>query len=130
MATQTKSTSTGSRSTAAKRPQDRRRSSTAAINVTAKKRGTIPVKLVGKEYTATPPKALISMEFAEKAQEAGEDVKALTSALWEWLDVTFGEAQSSEIQNRLRDPKDAIDFEHVMELMKLITEQATPNPTT
>lgn len=126
-------TSTASKSsskTTTRKPADKKPAANADIKITAKKRGTISVNLVGKEYEAVPPKAIISMKFGQVAQEAGEDANALVEALFEWLELTFDD-QAEQIKERLYSPKDDLDFPHVVELMQKLTEQSVEgNPTT
>lgn len=132
MTTPAKSTrATTARKPAAKKPADRKPAASAPLEVKAKRRNKITVKLVGQTYQATPPKAIISMKFARVAQEAGEDVTAMVDALMEWLELTFQDGQADKIEARLYDPNDDIDFPHVIELMQKLTEKTTEgNPTT
>lgn len=120
------------KTTAKKKPQDRKPKATAPINIGAS-RGTIEVNLVGVTYNVRVPKGISTMVFAQKLQELQGDennAEKLLETLEEWLVGTFGDEDGNAIVARLYDDQDDLDFTQVMELMEALIERATANPST
>lgn len=101
-----------------------------AIEITPQKRQGIPVKLIGVEYAARPPKSMVALRLAQQAQKASDDPEASIKALTQWLTMTFGKKDTAAILQRLEDPDDDLDIPHIAELMEKVTEAVSGNPTT
>jgi hypothetical protein len=100
-----------------------------AIVISATPRVVIPIALVGKPYSLTPPKATLAIKLAIDAQKAGDDPKAMWDALIEWVDMGFSATERDAITARLNDPRDELDIPHLNELMEKVLELQTGNPT-
>lgn len=99
------------------------------INIEATPVELLQVKLVGVDYEMHPPKAALTLRLAGQAKSAGEDPVQLLAVLDEWLKRACGVKVSTEIQARLEDSEDALDYPHIMELMQAVVEATTGNPT-
>ena len=106
----------------------------------------IDVKLVGVKYTIHPPKSSFSLKLAqfvpafegltEKAmrKDSKKALAALTSMnslLEDWIHATFSKADAKKVLARLDDPADALDIDHIFELLKGVMEHTNgARPTT
>jgi hypothetical protein len=101
------------------------------IEINASPVEKIDVKLVGKAYKVTPPKAAFAMKIAREAREGGSaNAGRVVEVMDEWMERAFGKAQHTAVQKRLDDPTDDLDLPHIMQLMELlIEEQSDGNPT-
>jgi hypothetical protein len=111
----------------------------------------IPVKLVGKQYLVNPPKSALAMNLAEgfsaaagkeppkgapaaqveafrekQRKQSSKSIKALKV----WIRQAFGPEGADEINARLLDPDDKLDYKHLMNLMSALSEATTGDPTT
>ena len=124
----------------------------ALIEIEAEDVEPIEVRLVGVNYIINPPKTSLTMELAEsvsaKKVTANKDGKELTpeekkkilegkvkvskklmGALHTWIEQAFGD-EAPAIHKRLKNPKDRLDWHHVMKLMQQVSELVTGDPTT
>jgi hypothetical protein len=100
------------------------------IEVEAKAREKVPVKLGGVQYDILPPKWALSMKMAVQARTTGkDDPTVMFDTVWEWVDKAFGVAGGKAIRKRIDDEKDPLDLPHLMELMEKVTEGEAENPT-
>lgn len=101
------------------------------IQIEAKPRKTFAVELVGKEYTLTAPKSAFALRMAVKSKQAqtASDPSLLIEAVDEWLEAALGPEQSQEVHDRIDDPNDDLDLEHINTLMEKVMEQTTGVPT-
>lgn len=100
------------------------------LNVKATPVDSIPVTLVGKDYSVKPPKNWLSMRLAVAAKTADDDPAMIMAALEGWLTAALGKAQGKRVLARLDDADDDLDLEHIMELVESVTEaQAGDRPT-
>ncbi len=101
------------------------------IEIAAQPRENITVSLVGVEYVITPPKGSLGLRLAKKAKEAENEKDNIS--MWDeimgWVRAGFGAKQTKKIQERLDDPDDDLDIEHITTLMEKIIEATTDNPT-
>lgn len=89
-------------------------------------REIIPVELVGVKYQLRPPKAAFGLKLAAADQN---DQGAMARLVTEWIQAAFGD-QAEAVMARLDDYDDDLDLMHLMELMQLVMERVTGNPTT
>ena len=90
---------------------------------------TLDVKLVGMDYKITPPKTSMLMQVTDKMQgKAEEDVTS--EDLYRFVDLMFTKVDAGKVKKRLGDPKDALDIDHVMNLLDKLMEAVQPNPST
>ena len=102
-----------------------------AIEIEADEPQGIPVRLVGKDYTARPPKAMSAMALAKIANSDSKDPEEIVKAIQGYLEMVFGKRTSNIIMKRLEDPNDLLDIRHITSLMQKLTEMvAGGNPTT
>jgi hypothetical protein len=99
------------------------------ISITAEPRAKIHISLVGVEYDIQPPKAAFGLKLAVRAKQAGEGPESMRDTVAEWVIAAFGKAGSLEIEKRIEDETDALDFPHLMQLMQRVTEMQSGNPT-
>lgn len=113
----------------------------------------IPVSLVGESYTVYPPKTMQSVDLARQAKKFGlgkaaskkakgrgettdlntSGVMAVIDSILGWVSSAFPEEEAERVNERLNDATDALDIDHVTDLMSAVTEYATQesgNPTT
>lgn len=98
------------------------------ITIDADPVSTVSVKLVGKEYDITPPKAALAMRLAVEAKLYQDDPSKMAEVLEVWMKRAFGE-KVEKVQKRLDDEKDLLDITHIMALMEKVIEKQTGNPT-
>jgi hypothetical protein len=96
--------------------------------IEAAERKSIPVDLVGVQYSLIPPKAAFSLRIAQRAQDADKDVTVLLGVLMTWMTAAFGDKQATKIMARLDDPDDLLDFGHLLTLLQKVVELGV-NPT-
>lgn len=89
----------------------------------------VTVHLVGEEYVIPVPKTTIGLIVAERMQAAKEDPERLMVELKDWVTSTFGKKQGKKVWDRLFDPDDLLDIDHISDLLGQLTE-AGVNPTT
>lgn len=102
------------------------------IEIEAKPREGLPVKLVGQSYTVRPPKASFAIRLAKQAKSLKQDdPDAAMSVLENWLKQAFAAEDYEAVLARMDDPDDELDIEHIAALMEAVTErQMGGNPTT
>lgn len=108
------------------------------ISIVAAKRKTIPVDLIGVRYNVTPPKASAAirmMGLTNLDLDSDDNTQALNAAtqMMEAYDdlvtMMFG-AKAQEIRDRMNDPEDALDIQHISELSQALQAASTDNPPT
>jgi len=87
------------------------------------------VVLGGTPYKVLPVKKLAMMDFGERLEQAGEDIKKIRKELDTIVTALFGRQVAPQVLARMTDPADPLDLEHIMELIKRLVERATGNPT-
>lgn len=93
----------------------------------------IKVRLVGVDYQMPQPKsgALISMARKAKTAEDTKDQGAMLDIVLDWVVAAFGREQGNHINERLNDPLDPLDLEHITKLMgKVLGSSGGDNPST
>ena len=104
---------------------------TQSISISATPRTKISLDLVGHKYVVTPPKSAVAMQMARTIQEdGGTGADIAWRELMGWVSQAFNNRDAAAIEKRLRDPKDDLDIEHIMQLVQAVTEAASGNPTT
>lgn len=114
---------------------------TAPVSDTA-----IDVDLVGIRYTIHPPKSSFSMRLAkvapafsgmtEKAmrkdsKKALSAMTAMNALMEDWINSAFTKTDAKKVIERLDDPTDALDVDHIFELLKGVMEHTNGGrPTT
>ena len=110
---------------------------------------TITVNLVGKNYKISPPKQMFNMRLArmspelgkmaklgdlklegdeqdlEKLEEAMRPVEKLMDLITEWIDLAFTKKDAEAVNRRLNDGRDLLDFTHIMELVRAVSEHVS-----
>lgn len=89
-------------------------------------RKEIKVELVGVAYTIRPPKAAFGLHLARVNQN---DQGAMAGLVIKWIEQAFGD-ESDAVLARMDDYDDELDLTHLMELMQLVMERVSGNPTT
>lgn len=107
--------------------------------------GSIPVNLVGKVYQVRPPKTMVAMRAAQVMLKVSAlddldqdsdpaEAMAATGEIMDgidtWIEHIFSTKDAADVQKRLNDPEDSLDFPHIMELMSKLPEAVGQNPTT
>lgn len=101
---------------------------TLEINATAPE--TMEVKLVGTFYDVTPPKTALSMNMIGDMDKMKKEPKRVLKAVNSWIDSAFTEKDAKKVRDRLNDPRDLLDIDHISEMVKALMEAKTENPTT
>lgn len=112
----------------------------ADINIAPTPRKPIMVNLLGKPYKVMPLKAALAIEMARNSadlQKVKKDTKSLVETLklvdlvYDWLSMVMEKKDVDAIKNRLKDPKDGLDIDHLVTLLNMVTEvSVNANPTT
>lgn len=98
------------------------------IVISAEAPKTHTVNLVGKTYKVKPVKSALGVMMAQKFVKDQEDVGAVASGIGDMIKTMFGK-EAPKVMKRLEDPEDLLDYVHIMELVKALTEAQTGNPT-
>lgn len=101
----------------------------STLTIEAATRESIPVDLVGKRYSLVPPKTTLAIQVAAAAQSA-EDLPNMMKSLEGWVVAAFGTKSGNAIVKRLYDPNDALDVDHIVQLVQGVMGMQTGNPTT
>src|SRR4051812_12187063 len=100
---------------------------TNIIEITAEPRTSFKVKLVGVMYDIFPPKDAFTLELASKADDLAQ-ARAAHDLVYEWIDQAFG-TQAAKVRDRLHSAKDDLDIKHIIQLLQIVVERTTGNPT-
>ncbi|MFI6326566.1 hypothetical protein ACIBG8_54220 [Nonomuraea sp. NPDC050556] len=74
---------------------------------------TATIRMGGRVYTATCPKDAVWAELIAAGRQ-GSNVGTRLHGLLRFLDVVFGSDQSDELEQRYRDPKDVLNYSHLV----------------
>jgi len=91
------------------------------------------IKIGGQTYSFTTPKAAIVMSalIQMKGKREIEQTQILISAQATWLKKGLGDEGWSEIERRLTDDDDILDWHHLSEaFQEAIAQSSGPRPTT
>jgi len=100
-----------------------------AFRVEGKKKSSVNVELVGVRYRVMPPKSMVALNMGRKLGRAGEDLDAVMVELGAWVRSIFGKEAGGEVMKRLVNPEDDLDLDDIMELVRVMAERQTGNPT-
>lgn len=115
---------------------------TKRITIAAPERETFTVDLVGREYLVHTPKAAIAMSLSAAFSETRVDPKtstpeeqaaatrAMRDAMLTWVRAAFSKKGAADVEARLDDPEDTLDFDSISRLMEALTEEETGLPPT
>lgn len=122
---------------AAATPTDRKPKATAAKAATTPiidiedEDEPIPVRLVGVDYTAHRPKAMLAVRLGERIQQVDmEDMDQVVEQFGSFLRLTFGTEVAGAILARLEDEDDRLDVHHLLKFVERITEVVGGRPST
>jgi len=122
---------------AAKAPTDRQPKATAAKASTAPiidiedESEPIPVRLIGVDYVAHRPKAMLAVRLGERIQNVDmNDIEEVVNQFGAFLKLTFGSETSQAIMARLEDEDDRLDVHHLLKFVEQITEVVGGRPST
>lgn len=99
------------------------------ISISAAPRKKIPVDLVGVRYEVLPPKGALALQLGIQTKKAGDDPGAAWAMVESWVERGFGKANARKIKARLDDDGDDLDISHLMQLMTVLMERLSGNPT-
>ncbi|AWY06746.1 hypothetical protein HOT47_gp37 [Microbacterium phage Quhwah] len=128
---------TKKKTAAAATPTDRKPKATAAKAATTPiidiedESEPIPVRLVGVDYVAHRPKAMLAVRLGERIQQVNmEDLDEVVAQFGSFLKLTFGSEVSESIMARLEDEDDRLDVHHLLTFVERITEVVGGRPST
>uniref|UniRef100_A0AAU7J801 Tail assembly chaperone n=2 Tax=unclassified bacterial viruses TaxID=12333 RepID=A0AAU7J801_9VIRU len=91
----------------------------------------IPVRLVGVDYVAHRPKAMLAVRLGERIQNVDMDnLDEVMGQFRSFMDLTFGKETGESIMARLEDADDRLDVHHLLTFVERITEVVTGRPPT
>lgn len=91
----------------------------------------IPVRLVGVDYVAHRPKAMLAVRLGERIKQVDmEDMEEVVEQFGSFLKLTFGSEVSAAILARLEDEDDRLDVHHLVKFVERITEVVGGRPST
>ena len=61
----------------------------------------------------------------EKLEEAMRPVEKLMDLITEWIDLAFTKKDAEAVNRRLNDGRDLLDFTHIMELVRAVSEHVS-----
>lgn len=91
----------------------------------------IPVRLIGVDYVAHRPKAMLAVRLGERIQNVDmNDIEEVVNQFGSFLKLTFGSETSAAIMARLEDEDDRLDVHHLLKFVEQITEVVGGRPST
>lgn len=90
----------------------------------------ITVDLGGTRYTVRPIKGALGIALGQRMKSVKGDAGKLRETVEHLVEMIFGKSEAPGVLSRLDDPEDALDFQHVLELMNALVERSTGSPTT
>lgn len=91
----------------------------------------IPVRLIGIDYTAHRPKAMLALRLGERIKDVDmEDTEEVVKQFGAFLKLTFGSETTEAIMARLEDADDRLDVHHLLAFVEQITEVVSGRPPT
>ena len=101
------------------------------IRISAKPKKSVPVELLGTEYLVKPPKSSLLLAISAHADKKSGEAGALSNDFDNILKLMFSpkKGQLEAIRERLGDPEDDLDLDHIFETVEAITEEKTGNPS-
>lgn len=100
------------------------------IDIAAEPRSVLPIRLVGVEYSIVPPKNAFTLELASRTTDDDlRTAKATHDLIYSWIDQAFRD-DAPKVRERLADPLDDLDLDHIMLLIQRVVEAQSGNPTT
>lgn len=91
---------------------------------------TYDVKIVGEMVKVKPLKTAFAMHLIGVQDKIKKEPKKFVSLLNDMIDGMFDKPGAKRIRARLNDGHDALDVDHLFDLMSLLMEQESANPTT
>lgn len=100
-------------------------------NIEASAAEVLTINLVGKKYQIKAPKAALGLKLAVRAKQAEDRPDLMAAAIDEWIDRAFSKEDAADVKYRMYESNDdALDLPHVMELMQVMIERTSDNPST
>jgi hypothetical protein len=103
-------------------------SSEVAFRVSAKPKKPVTAEIVGEVYTVKAPKSSLLLAISRHSSAKDSDANSINRDLETILKLMFGK-EWVKVQERLDDPEDELDIDHIFESIENLTEAATGNPT-
>lgn len=126
-----KSTSTPKKKTPAKAPAKKSAPApTADLTIPVEVPSGVSVALGDEVYVVRPIKTTLGMSLAGSLQSLKEDPKEMVKAMDRLVNLVFNPEDRDNIKARLNDREDALDYNHIMNLLMALMERATGNPST
>lgn len=104
------------------------------LEITAQKRATQNVKLVGKMYTVQVPKTASAIDLVQRSKSLKKmnekSIGEASATMNSMIDMMFSEKDAEAVRKRLKDHRDLLDLDHISELLKALMEKEGENPTT
>lgn len=93
----------------------------------AEERKAVVIELIGKRYKVRPPKTSFAMKYALAGD--GEDASTAVKLTVSWVKAAFQKDDAQEVIDRLQDPDDLLDLQHIMKLIEALVAKVSGNPT-
>jgi hypothetical protein len=107
--------------------------SAPVIHISATPKKPVGVDLLGTVYQVKTPKTAlllaISRHSGKKGDKSSGDAEKMGRDFDTIIQLMFGAKVAPQIQERLEDPEDDLDLDHIFEIIDKLTEEATGNPT-
>jgi len=100
------------------------------IHISSTPKKAVPVDLLGTTYSIKPPKSSLLLAISNHSAKAGkeQDAEGLIRDFDNILKLMFGK-NFQVIKERLGDPTDELDLDHIFEAVEAVTEDKADNPT-
>jgi hypothetical protein len=94
------------------------------IRITATPKKRVPVDLLGVEYMIKPPKTALLLSISSHGAGSDTEPGAVNRDFQTILKLMFTKEDVVDIQERLNDPDDDLDLDHIFETVEAIAEEA------
>lgn len=103
---------------------------TADLTIPVEAPSGVSVALGDQVYVVRPIKTTLGMSLAGSLQSLKEDPKEMVKAMDRLVNLVFNPEDRDNVKARLNDREDALDYNHIMNLLMALMERATGNPST
>lgn len=102
---------------------------THKIELDGTKRDPVTFEVGDDTFTFDPPKMFTFMEAVTQSREGGAGDEQMFGVVMDLLYGALPADQGERLQQRLRDPHDPLDVEHVVDIFQTLTAAVADRPT-
>lgn len=98
------------------------------IEIVAQPQKSLPVTLLGVDYTVRAPKKVGALALMMRLKNAGINPELMSDTINSLVKKMFGAEVAPAVMARLEDEEDDLDIDHLMMLMNALIERVSGDP--